>query len=157
MCIRDRQEVNDLIELSRAAHQAFGGSDDELLPMDADIPREFTGDSFLRCLEASAEMLNVSEYVETMLMRIRTLLTDTRMQSVIDDDLDMTLEQWLTEYVGTNNAESGCLTIIDLSLVPSEIIHIIIAVVARMIFEALQRYRKLNNEHKVLPLSLIHI
>ncbi|MGB4371611.1 MAG: DUF87 domain-containing protein, partial [Dethiobacteria bacterium] len=150
-----RQEVNDLIELSRAAHQAFGGSDDELLPMDADIPREFTGDSFLRCLEASAEMLNVSEYVETMLMRIRTLLTDTRMQSVIDDDLDMTLEQWLTEYVGTNNAESGCLTIIDLSLVPSEIIHIIIAVVARMIFEALQRYRKLNNEHKVLPTVLV--
>ena len=36
------------------------------------------------------------------------------------------------------------MSVIDLSLVPSEIVHIITAVTARMVFEALQRYVKLN-------------
>ena len=38
-------------------------------------------------------------------------------------------------------------------MVPSEIIHIIIAVISRIIFEALQRYKKLNNE--LLPTVLV--
>ena len=33
---------------------------------------------------------------------------------------------------------------IDLSLVPSEVVHVVTAVIARMVFEALQRYVKLN-------------
>lgn len=150
-----RQEIDDLIEKSREAHSAFGGSDAELHPVDADMPREFSGDSLLRSLEASAEMLNVSEYVETMLIRIRTMLADTRMQSIINYDRDIALDQWLTDYVGGNKAENGCLTIIDLSLVPSEIIHIIVAVIARMVFDALQRYRKINDDHKVLPTVMV--
>lgn len=150
-----RSEINQLLKLAKEAHSAFGGSDAELLPVDADIPREFSGDSLLRSLEASAEMLNVSEYVETMLIRIRTMLADTHMQSIINDGKDVTLDQWLTDYVGGNQALNGNLTIIDLSLVPPEIIHIITAVIARMVFEALQRYRKLNDEHKVLPTVLV--
>ncbi|HOV80082.1 MAG TPA: ATP-binding protein [Bacillota bacterium] len=150
-----RQEIDDLIEKLREAHRAFGGSDVELLPVDADIPLKFSGDSLLRSLEASAEMLNVSEYVETMLIRIRTMLADSRMQPIIDSDRDITLDQWLTDYIGWNKAQNGCLTIIDLSLVPSEIIHIITAVIARMVFEALQRYRKNSDGHKVLPTVLV--
>jgi len=150
-----KPEVDKLLEKAKEAHRAFGGSDTELLPIDADIPRKFNGDSLLRSLEASAEMLNVSEYVETMLIRIRTMLADTRMKSIISDTKDVTLEQWLTDYIGGDTAENGSLTIIDLSLVPSEIIHIVTAVIARMIFEALQRYRKLNKEHKTLPTVLV--
>ena len=78
-------------------------------------------------------------------MRIRTMLADTRMKKIIGDDIDITLDKWLEEYIGKNKAESGCVTVIDLSLVPTEIIHITIAVIARMTFEALQRYRKLKN------------
>ncbi len=126
-----------------------------MLPIDADIPRKFNGDSLLMSLEASAEMLNVSEYVETMLIRIRTMLADTRMKSIISDAGAVTLEQWLIDYIGGNQADNGGLTIIDMSLVPSEIIHIVTSVIARMIFEALQRYRKLNKEHKTLPTVLV--
>ncbi|MFC1502478.1 ATP-binding protein [bacterium] len=150
-----RQEIDDLIKISREAHRAFGGSDTELLPIDADIPRRFNGDSLLMSLEASAEMLNVSEYVETMLIRLRTMLGDTHMKSIISDDVSISLDKWLTDYVGDNQAKNGCLTIIDLSLVPSEIVHIITAVIARMVFETLQRYRKLNKDHKVLPTVLV--
>jgi len=150
-----KQEVDELLNTAKEAHSAFGGSDTELLPIDADIPRSFTGESLLRSLEASAEMLNVSEYVETMLMRIRTMLADTKMKSIIGDARSVTLEQWLTDYVGGNHADNGNLTIIDLSLVPSEIIHIVTAVIARMVLEALQRYRKLRKDHKTLPTVLV--
>lgn len=150
-----RTEIDNLLEKAMTAHNAFGGIDSDLLAIDADVPREFEGDSFLRSLEASAEMLNVTEYVETMIIRIRALLADTRMQTIVNDSDDVRLDQWLTNYVGANKAENGCLTIIDLSLIPSEIIHIITAVIARMIFEALQRYRKSNNDNLTLPTVLV--
>ena len=89
-------------------------------------------------------MLNVSEYVETLLIRIRALLTDTRMKPILGGIADITLEQWLQDYIGSDHAEDSCVSVIDLSLVPSEVVHIVTAVIARMVFEALQRYVKLN-------------
>jgi len=139
----ERTEIISLIEHASAAHSAFGGSDSDTQPSDVDSPRKFSGDSFLRSVEATAEMLNVSEYAETLLIRIRSMLADARMKTIIEDAADLSLDQWLTDYVGGNNAQNGCTTIIDLSLVPTEVIHIVVAVIARMIFEALQRYRKL--------------
>ena len=150
-----KEEIDVLLENARNAHSIFGGSDTELLPIDADIPRKFNGDSLIRSLESSAELLNVSDYVETMMIRIRTMLADSRMKSIITSDKDISLDQWLTDYIGGNHPEQGNLTIIDLSLVPSEIVHIVTAVIARMVFEALQRYRKLHDEHKVLPTVLV--
>ena len=98
-------------------------------------------------------MLDFSEYVEPLLVRLRSLLADAQMKAVIGDSGDLTLEKWLTDYIGADQAKDGCLTIIDLSLVPSEIVHVVTAVTARMVFEALQRYRKLNGE--VLPTVLV--
>jgi len=135
------------------AHSAFGGSDSDIGPLNVDSPLPFTGDAFLRSVEATAEMLNVSEYVETLLIRLKTLLTDTQMKAVIGHTGDLTLEKWLTDYIGANQADEGCLTVLDLSLVPSEIVHVIIAVTARMVFEALQRYRMLNGA--TLPTVLV--
>ena len=148
-------EINNLLAVTRETHNAFGGSDTEMQPINADTPLEFDGDSLIRSLEASAEILNISKYVETMLIRIRTLLGDSRMESIVEAPDKTTLDQWLTDYIGDNQAQNGCLTIIDLSLVPSEIVHIVTAVIARMIFEALQRYRKDNDVHKVLPTVLV--
>lgn len=148
-------EIDELLELARAAHSAFGGSDTDLLPIDADIPREFRGDALLRSIEANAEMLNVSEYVETMLIRIRTMLSDTRMKTIMGDTKNLTLDGWLTDYIGDNTKHAGTLTVIDLSLVPAEVIHIITAIIARMVFEALQRYRRLDPQHKTLPTVMV--
>ena len=50
----------------------------------------------------------------------------------------------MQDYIGSDIPEDDCVTVIDLSLVPSEVVHIVAAVVARMVFEALQRYVKLN-------------
>ena len=87
-------------------------------------------------------------------MRIRTILNDSQIKAIVGtDDTDMTLAQWLDNYLGSTGGHDENITIIDLSLVPSEVIHIITAVVARMIFEALQRYRKLNEQ--ILPTVMV--
>ena len=149
-----KQEIDLFLLKARVAHTAFGGSDTDILPMDADVPREFTGEQFLRSVEANAELLNVSEYVDTMLMRIRTILSDSRMKTVTADTEGVTLDGWLADYIGDNQASNGTVTVIDLSLVPAEVIHIITAVIARMTLESLQRYRKLN-DGKTLPTVLV--
>ena len=138
------QEVNDLLETASAAHSAFGGTAADTIPSDVDAPRPFEGESLLRAVEATAEMLNVSEHVETLLVRLRALLSDTRMKPIMGRANDTTLDQWLRDYVGTDDAENGCVSVIDLSLVPTEVVHVITAVIARIVFESLQRYVKLN-------------
>ncbi len=149
-----RGEVDELLSLIQSAHATFGGSDTDILPIDADVPRPFTGDQLLRSVEATAELLGVSEYVETMQMRIRTLLSDSRMKIVSGSAQDLTLDDWLRNYIGDNQASNGSVTVIDLSLLPAEVVHIITAVIARMTLEALQRYRKLHHG-KTLPSVLV--
>lgn len=112
------------------------------MPIDADVPRAFTGDQLLRSVEANAEMLGVSEYVETMLMRIRTILSDSRMKTIAGNTDGVTLHHWPANTIGDNQASNGTVTVIDLSLVPAEVVHIVTAVIARMTLEAMQRYRK---------------
>lgn len=149
-----RGEVDGLLALIQSAHITFGGSDTEILPIDADVPRPFTGDQLLRSVEANAELLGVSEHVETMQMRIRTLLSDSRMKIISGSAQDLTLDDWLCKYIGNDQASNGSVTVIDLSLVPAEVVHIITAVIARMTLEALQRYRKLHHG-KTLPTVLV--
>src|SRR5690625_6000456 len=86
-------------------------------------------------------------------MRIRSILTDARICSVIEtpSETEVTLENWLQDYIGEN--EKPSINIIDLSLVPSEILFIVVAVLTRIIFEALQRYR--NRTKEVLPTTLL--
>jgi hypothetical protein len=149
-----RTEIDEFLLLTQNAHSAFGGSDSDILPIDADVPRAFTGDQLIRSVEANAELLGVSEYVDTMLMRIRTILSDSRMKTVTGVDQSVTLDGWLANTIGDNQASNGTVTIIDLSLVPPEVVHIVTAVIARMTLEALQRYRNLN-QGKTLPTVLV--
>jgi len=146
-------EIEELLQVTSDAHSALGGSESDTFPSDVDAPRPFKGASLVRALEASAEMLNVLEHVEPLLIRIRGLIADTRMQPIIDERDEPSLENWLNEYFGGNNNESRCVRVIDLSLVPSDVVHVVTAVIARIIFEALQRYVKLNG--KPFPTVLV--
>ena len=139
-----RQEVQGLLRKASDAHAAFGGAASDVIPPSVDAPLPFDGMAMLRNIEATAEMLNVSQYVETLLLRIRALLTDSQMRPILGNIGDTTLEQWLRDFLGSDNPDDSCVSVIDLSLVPSEVVHVITAVVARMTFEALQRYVKLK-------------
>jgi len=146
--------VEQLQQALIAAYTAFGGTETDVLPIDADIPRAFTGDDFLRSIEANAEMMGTSDYVETMLMRIKTLMSDAKLKPVICPDERITLENWLDKYICPSGSVNGSITIIDLSLLPADVTHIITSVMARVTLEALQRYRRQKNG-ETLPTVLV--
>lgn len=145
-----RDDVDSLIKLLREVYKKAGGQEEEFLPTDEDSPIPFTGENFVRSIEANAEILKTTDYIVTLMPRIKTLLTDVRVKKVIDNNT-LKLSYWLNNYIGANNKES--LTIIDLSLLPSDVTSIITAVIARMIFETQQRYLKLNKQ--CLPTVLV--
>ena len=138
-----KAEVDSLITLLKDVFLKAGGKEEEFLPTDEDSPIPFTGENFVRSIEANAEILNTTEYVVSLMPRIKTLLSDVRVKKVIDNE-NLNLSEWLNNYIGSNNKES--LTIIDLSLLPSDVTSIVTAVIARMVFEAQQRYLKLNKQ-----------
>ena len=111
---------------------------------DEDVPLFFRGADLADHLEVLASQENVSQYLEFLVARIRTFLSDPKMKAVIDAPAELTLDRWLAEYIGADDAADGCVSIVDLSLVPTEVVHVVTAVIARMTFEALQRYVKLN-------------
>lgn len=79
-----KTEVSTLLDLAKVAHHAFGGLERDFLPIDADVPRPFSGEQFIKSIEANSEIMSTAEYVETMLMRIRTLFSDSRMKTITD-------------------------------------------------------------------------
>lgn len=145
-----RDEVDTLLTLLRDVFNKAGGRYEEFLPTDEDSPIPFTGENFVRSIEANAEILNTTDYIVTLLPRIKTLLSDVRVKKVIDDD-NLSLSDWMSNYIGADNKKS--LTIIDLSLLPSDVTSIVTAVIARIVFEAQQRYLKLNKQ--CLPTVLV--
>ena len=145
-------QVNRIITALEDSLTTVGG----ILPQngsDEDIPLMCEGVQLPDHLEILAEQENVSQFVDFLVSRIRTLISDVRVKSVISDT-SMGLDDWLNAYIGGNQAENGSVTVIDLSLVPAEVIHLVTAVISRMTLEALQRYRKLN-QGKTLPTVLV--
>jgi DNA helicase HerA-like ATPase len=144
-------QIENIIEKFRALLAELGGIIYQEGP-DEDIPVPFEGTDFADHLQMLGEQENASQYIDFLVSRIRTFLSDVRMKSVVGDSGIVTLEGWLNDYIGTES-EQRCITIVDLSLVPSEVIHVVTAVIARVVFDALQRYLKLNNA--VLPTVLV--
>lgn len=148
----DLKDISEIKEKIQDAQTVFG----ELHPYegpDEDTPSFFKNEDFVSHLEQLADENNVQQYLDFFIMRIRSILTDARICSVIEtpSEIEVTLEDWLQDYIGEN--EKPSINIIDLSLVPSEILFIVVAVLTRIIFEALQRYRK--NTKEVLPTTLV--
>lgn len=116
-------------------------------------PIRFDGTELADHLEILAVEEGVTQYVDFLVARIRMLLSDPQMGEIVNDSEGITLAQWLQCYVGGDGRGGKCISIIDLSLVPTNIVSIVVAVIARMVFEALQRYMKTNDV--ALPTSLV--
>lgn len=119
-----------------------------------DSPMEFDGVQFADHLEALASQETNAQFFDFLIMRIRTMLSDARVKRIVTGTAEPSLAEWLEKHIGGNQASNGSITVIDLSLVPAEVVHIITAVIARMTLEAQQRYRKLNHD-KTLPTALV--
>jgi len=119
-----------------------------------DAPLKFDGAQFADHLEALANQETNAQFFDFLIMRIRTMLSDSRVKRIVTGTTETSLAEWLENHIGDSQASNGSVTVIDLSLVPAEVVHIITAVIARMTLEALQRYRKLQHG-KTLPTVLV--
>lgn len=114
----------------------------------------FTGLELVNTLSLLARLDNCTQFIDPLVLRIRTMLSDVRIKNIIDSKNENSLPKWLECFLGSESSETQ-VTIVDLSLVPTEIIFIVTSVIARMILEALQRYRKLHSSHACLPTVLV--
>jgi len=147
------KEVIPLLEVLRVAEDYFGPLEPYEGP-DEDSPIYFKNEDFLAHLVTIADEKNAQQYFDFFIMRVRSLFTDKRIASVIRTESaeEMTLLQWFNDYIGSDERQPS-ITIIDLSLLPSEILYLIVSVMARLIFEAHHRYKKLNGD--VLPTVMV--
>lgn len=148
-----KREVEDIFEAIEKCHQVFGGRTSDALMIDPDTPKAFTANELLDSLSANALVLNVSDYVETMVLRVKTMLSDPKIKELSEVDESYRLKDWLASFLGSSD-DRAKISVIDLSLVPSVVIHIVTAAISRVVMEALQRYRKCNNG-EVLPTVLV--
>ena len=146
------KQVNAIVDALRASLDGLGGVIYQEGP-DEDMPLPFGGADLADHLEILADQENVSQFLDFLVSRIRTFLSDPKMKAIIGDSEGVTLSDWLRDYVGADKAADGCVSVIDLSLVPTEVVHVVTAVIARMLFEALQRYVKVNGV--ALPTVLV--
>ncbi|RJQ50263.1 MAG: ATP-binding protein [Desulfobacteraceae bacterium] len=144
-----------IIVIDNVLTQLPGQPDERRISEDA--PIEFPIATFPDHLDQRASETpggQTAQFISTLTMRIRMMIADRRLGPVVNPgEQVISFDQWLESYIGKDRAENGELAIVDLSLVPSDVIHIVIAVVARIVFEATQRYRKLNERE--LPTVLV--
>ena len=129
----------------------------ETSPIGEDAPTWFDVNLLADHLEriATEQGGNLAGFISTLGLRIRGMLADPRLGAVIGGGEDTSFSEWLEDYVGGDGAENGPIAVIDLSLVPSEIVHIVVAVLGRLVFESLQRYRRLRPDGKTLPTVMV--
>lgn len=147
--LQDIQEVTNSIQSSATV---FGELQSYVGP-DEDSPVFFKNEEFLSHLERLAQENNAQQFMDFFLMRVRSILTDSRIASVIETKApeELSLDKWLKEYIGS--ADEANINIIDLSLLPTEVLYVIVSVLSRIIFEAHQRYRRKNGY--ILPTTLV--
>lgn len=90
---------------------------------------------------------------EPLVNRIQVMLGDSSLRPVIDSAGASSIDDWLVRLLGPSTGKSEPVVILDLSLVPADVIHIAVAVISRIIFEALQRHLKTHGA--ALPTVLV--
>ena len=93
-------EIDDIIDSITNVYKSLGGTENEILSKNEDIPIKFPGKVFLNYLDTLAQETGNEQYIEFLLARIRTILNDTRMKPIIGDEVEISLREWLYNYIG---------------------------------------------------------
>lgn len=151
-------EFNAFLPLFDAIEQALPVvAVEEEISEDAPIPFDVSqiADHVDALSAESSSNANIANFIATLTLRIRSMLANRRLSSVISPDHPPSFENWLSGLLGSSGAANGQVAVVDLSLIPSEITHIVIAVLGRLVFEASQRYLNHHDEGKALPTALV--
>ncbi len=135
------------------SHCPSGGPD---LSPSADHPAPFSVNKLPAMLQLCALASGdnrATQIIAYLIGRLESLLRDSRLAGIIDPADPVTLQQWLEMFLGTPDDDQDSIVIVDLALVPSDVTHLMIAVIARILFEAGQRYHKVHRE--AFPMVLV--
>lgn len=115
-------------------------------PVHEDDPLPFDLSMVIPMIELMAyedPMGNAAGWVAPLIFRLENLLADRRVMSLADScDEIQKLEDWLDQILGGEN--EGRITVLDLSLVPTNVLHLVVGVLGRVIFEAHERFRHIH-------------
>jgi hypothetical protein len=145
-------EIVDLVDVALVALpsvQTIGGASEDA-PLSFD-PRDVA--DHLDVLATTEDFSQAQSFVATLSLRVRSMLADTRLVPIVAPGGSITLPQWLDDFVGAPGAANGAISVLDLSMVPADVIHLVVAVIARVVFEALQRHRKIYGSE--LPTAVV--
>lgn len=100
---------------------------------------------------------NADQMAASLSLRVEMLLAQERLRVVALPESDPTLAGWLGELLSPAVEDKhGSIVVLDLSLLPAEIIHTVVSVACRVVFEALQRHRRLAPPNaSTLPTCLV--
>ena len=148
-------EVDALLEALRIALEATGEPEvttryTEDMPVRFD-PREVP--NHLEALLRTPDFQRDSGYASPFLMRVKGLVGDLRLEPIIAPTIDEPLEVWLRRFLGDETCSNGEVALVDLSLLASEVMHTVVAVIGRLTMEALQHVRAQTGS--VLPTVLV--
>ena len=141
----DKSQVENVIKSIERFLTIVGGFQKYEGP-DEDSPVPFIDEDLPNHIERLANEQGYQQHLDFLVMRLRTMLSDNRMLSVIGSSPEFGFTDWLESIFGKSKETGSEITVIDLSLVPSDVIHLIIAVISRVIFESLQRYRRIEGK-----------
>jgi DNA helicase HerA-like ATPase len=149
------QDISSMIASFENALSHIQLGENDTSQINPDTPINFELNDLIPYLEQLAENQggNILQFIQMLSLRMRFLFSDERLKGVVQPKDDITLLDWLNRFIGSNEAENGQITLIDLSLIPSDIIHVVVAVLSRLTFEAIQRYRKIYK--KELPTTIV--
>ena len=138
------EECRDMLSKFDAALSALGVPSMVGDVSSVDTPSPFNALDLVELIEligvdAGAD---VAGWVAPMQDRLTVAMSDRRMNHVCAYRDGESLEGWIGSLIG-NNA-SGQISILDLSLIPSQAQHVIASVIARSVLEVLERGRRLE-------------
>jgi DNA helicase HerA-like ATPase len=152
------ENVHDITSALETVVALLPGGGAETSSVNIDAPIKFQHQQLAEHIEFLAheeDFASFAQHVTPMVTRLRTLMRDERIRPVIATEEEGDLKTWLETYLGSgeSQADPGSITVVNLSLVPNDVLHTCVSVIARLIFEALQRYRKIHAQE--LPTVLV--
>lgn len=136
------EKVRAVIETLQGIRDDVGFEDGHRV---ADVPIPFSVSALPEMLETVAALTGGKDtvtHVGTLVERVRNLLNREQLARVLGllDSGGITLDEVISEYLGSGDDER--IVVVDLSLMPSDVVHTVVAVFSRLILESLQRYRR---------------
>lgn len=150
----DHQECASLLPLFDAAIEAIGIPEFLGHGHTVDNPIPFDANNMLELLPllAAASGPEVVGWVAPLVERLRIALADDRLHMLAGWKPDENVEDWLRTYLADERGSQ--IAVLDLSLVPSNVLHLVAAVFARVLLEAVERHRGAFGDQQV-PMLLV--